>query len=85
MGLRVKSHLSMVIHVSNPSTWEEEGQETEGNLGYTMRHCSNEKKSGGKASYPIIAGCVSVSPGSGTEVRGLLNVNTVKTVNSEVE
>lgn len=56
-----------------------------GNLGYTVRHCSNEKKSGGKASYPIIAGCVSVSLGSGTEARGLLNVNTVKTVNSEVE
>lgn len=83
--MRVKSQLSMVMHVSNPSTWEEEDQETEGNLGYTVRHCSNEKKSGGKVSYPIVAGCVSVSLGSGTEARGLLNVNTIKTVNSEVE
>lgn len=70
--------------VSNPSTWEEEDQEIEGNLGYPVRHCFNEKKSGGKAGYSIIAGCVSVSLDSGTEARGLLNVNTVETVNSEV-
>lgn len=32
MGLRVKSQLSVVMYVSNPSTWEEKDQETEGEL-----------------------------------------------------